>query len=191
MTTNTDDMTPEESDALISSAAEESRRLLAWIKKSREGQPARLAKARADADEARGWSLIEEPWESQITAVPAYNGDGQRTGDALTLPNITAKELWGARLAFDMLDCGDDFDRIEEVQTRYFTMTGGDTGLLFLLAMSALSTLASVVVPQMVEELEDRASNYDVRPMLAEARKKAWDGRVSELRDPSGSAGAE
>jgi hypothetical protein len=147
------------------------------IQESRADQPERLAKARVDADEARGWSLIEEPWEGQCEEIASLNTDSW-----MTLPNILAKELWGARLCFDILDCGDDFDRIDEVQARYFSTVGGDPGQMMLLAMSALSTIASLVVPQMVDEIEQRASNYDTRVMLAEARAKAWRGRVSEVR---------
>jgi hypothetical protein len=183
MTDYTDtDMTADEADAFIASAVEQSTALLARIEKSRADQPERLAKARADADEARGWSMLEETWESQITAVPAYNSDGDRTGDALTIPNLVAKELFGSRLCFDLLDCGDDDEQINAVLSRYFSMVSGDPGLAFLLFSSALTTVASVVVPQLLEELEQQASDYDVRVMLAEARAKAWNGRVNDIR---------
>jgi hypothetical protein len=182
MTTNhTDDQIVDDAmeilDRRISTAADDARALLAHIKKSRAEQPERLAKARAEADEARGWSLIEEPWEGQCQEIASLNTDSW-----MTLPNILAKELWGARLCFDILDCGDDFDRIDEVQARYFSTVDGDPGQMMLLAMSALSTIASLVVPQMIDEIEQHASNYDTRVMLAEARAKAWRGRVSELR---------
>ncbi|KKF01933.1 hypothetical protein [Mycolicibacterium obuense] len=165
----------------ISDLANEAREALNHIRKSRDEQPARLAKARADADEARGWAIIEEPWESQVTAIPAYNSDGERTGTALTVPNIAAKELFAARLAFDMLDAGDDCDQLEEVKTRYFTMLGGDTGSLFLVCMAALDTIASLVVPQLLEEIEQRGSNWTERVRLCEARAKAWQGRADKL----------
>lgn len=113
-----------------------------------------------------------------------YNSAGQPTGDAWALPSITAKELMAARLAFDMLDCGEDTDRLEDVKNRYYTELHGDTGVLFLVCMAALDTIASLIVPQMLHDLEDRASNYDARVLLAEARTKSWNGRVSELRGP-------
>lgn len=180
MTTNTDqfDAFSEESSSVLKQAHD----MIAHIEKSRAEQPQRLAKARKEADEARGWAVIEEPWADQLVALPAIDKTtGERTGNALTLPSIVAKELFGARLAFDMLDCGDDFDRIDEVQNRYFTESKGDTGLLFLVAFSALSTIASVVVPRMLDDVERHGSNYDARVLLAEARAKAWRGRVSEL----------
>lgn len=181
-------MTEHEENEILAAgmrAAEQMRARVAEIEKAKQDQPAKLAAARAAADEARGWSLIEEPWHSLISALPTYNAAGERTGDALTLPSITAKELFGARMAFDMLDAGldtEDDERIEEVKTRYFSQLNGDTGLLFLVCMAALDTIAMLIVPQMVDELETHASNYDVRVMLAEARTKSWNGRVSKIR---------
>lgn len=184
--TDIDPFSPEADRILAEglSAAERMRAMIDAIQKARDDQPERLAKARAEADEARGWSLIEEPWETLITALPAYNSEGQRTGNSLILPSVTAKELFGARLAFDMLDAGEDYDRLEAVKNRYFTELQGDTGLLFLVCMAALDTIAGHIVPQMVDELETHASNYDVRVMLAEARAKSWNGRVAELKGP-------
>jgi hypothetical protein len=173
-----DDMTPDE---ILAAGISISERLLAQaaaIEKSRDEQPARLAKARAEADEARGLSLIEEPFENHVTTISDITGSV-----TLALPNITAKETFGARLAFDILDCGDDFDRIHEVQNRYFGMVDGDPALMFLIAMSALATIASVVVPQMLDDLEERGSNYDARVMLAQARQKAWGARIDDLKD--------
>ena len=181
-------MTEHEENEIIAdsqAAVDRMRAQLDAIKKAREEQPAKLAAARAAADEARGWSLIEEPWHTLVSALPTYNAEGERTGGALTLPSITAKELFGARMAFDMLDAGldtEDDERIEEVKARYFSQLNGDTGLLFLVCMAALDTIATLIVPQMVDELETHASNYDVRVMLAEARTKSWNGRVSEIR---------
>ena len=169
-------------DRRVSEAADDARALLEHIEKSRADQPERLAKARADADEARGWALIEEPFDGQVTTIAGHNEYGGERS-LLSLPNMTAKELFGTRLCFDMIDCGDDWDRVDTVLNRYFSMANGDTGILFLLLASALSTVATLIVPQMLEEIEQQASNYDVRVMLAEARAKAWHGRVSELRE--------
>lgn len=187
-----DDLDPwgPEADDLVARAAEfassklsQARAMLAAIEKARDEQPQRLAAARTAADEARGWSLIEEPWHTLITALPTYSAEQFLRG-ALSLPSITAKELFGARLAFDMLDAGDDPDRLDAVKNRYFGELQGDTELLFLVCMAALDTVASLIVPQLLEELETHASNYDIRVMLAEARAKAWRGRVSDLTGP-------
>lgn len=174
--TTTPERTAEEADNIIAAA----RAHIAAIEAARDTQPERLAKARSEADEARGWALIEEPWSTLVSSVTSVDGRA-----SLTLPSITAKELMGARLAFDVLDAGGrDDDTLDEVQNRYFTELGGDTGVLYLVCMAALNTIADLVVPQMLEDLEARASNYDARFMLAEARAKAWNGRVSELRGP-------
>jgi hypothetical protein len=189
MTTNpTNDMTIEELDEIAESARDLLRRRIDEMEAAKTSQPERLAKARSDAEEARGWALLEEPWDDQVTALPAYNADGERTGAAITLPSITARELWGARLCFDLLDCGDDFDQVDAVIGRAFAMVHGDTGLAMILMSSALSTIATLVVPQLLDEIEHSGSNYDERVRLSEARAKAWNGRVSELRGPQDDA---
>jgi hypothetical protein len=99
-----------------------------------------------------------------------------------------ARELYGARLAFDLLDCGDHFDEIDAVIGRLFTAAGGDPGVTMVIMSAALSTTAALIVPQLLEEIEHGGSNYTERVRLCEARAKAWNGRVSELRDAEGDA---
>lgn len=178
--TDTNYYTAEESDRIIAeglSAVERMRAQIDAMQRAKAEQPERLAKARSDAEEARGWALIEEDLASQIKTMNSANGTA-----TLALPNITARELWGARLAFDLLDCGDDYDQIDAVTARLFSAANGDTGITMVIMSAALSTIASVVVPQLLEEIELGASNYDERVRLAEARAKAWNGRVSEIR---------
>jgi hypothetical protein len=38
-------------------------------------------------------------------------------------------------------------------------------------------------VPQLLDEIEQSGSNYNERVRLAEARAKAWHGRVNEIRE--------
>jgi hypothetical protein len=182
-TTEPDDLSLIEAATL--SAKDILRRRIDDMERSQEEQPARLAKARSDAEEARGWALIEEPFSDQVTSIQSVDGT-----TALTLPNITAKELWGARLCFDLLDCGDDYDQIDAVMTRLFSTVNGDTGTAFLIASAALSTIAALIVPQLLEEIEHGGSNYEERVKLAEARAKAWHARVSELRGAHDDAAA-
>jgi hypothetical protein len=85
MTTNPADMSLDD----IRRAADEAQPYVDQIRAARADQPERLAKAREDADEARGWSLLEEPWNTLISTIPANNSEGQRTGEAPALPNIT------------------------------------------------------------------------------------------------------
>lgn len=176
------EMTPDEVISAGLSVAQQMRARIDEMERDRDEQPARLAKAREDAEQARTWSQIEEPWHEQVTALRAHTGDGALTAEILALPNITAKELYGSRLAFDMLDAGEDAHRLEEVKTQFFTMVGGDPAVAFLLFASAMDIVASLVVPQLVEEIETRASNYQTRVMLAEARTKSWTARVAEIR---------
>lgn len=174
MTTNpANNMTSAE----MKSAVQLAKDILHGVQRERDEQPVRLAEARNRADEARGWALIEEPFENQVKRVGSLDGTAE-----LTLPNITAKELWGARLAFDLLDCGDDHGQIDTVLARFFSTVSGDTGTAFLIATSALTTIASVIVPQLLDEIEHGASNYNERVRLAEARAKAWHGRVDDIR---------
>lgn len=172
--TTTDNTDLEDTESAVTQA----RALIAHIEKSRDEQPARLAKARADAEEARGWALIEEPFAGQVTSIASVDGTA-----TLTLPNMEAKELWGARLCFDLLDCGDDYDQIDTVMSRLFSTVNGDTGVAFLITSAALSTIAGLVVPELLHEIEHTGSNYDERVRLAEARAKTWHGRVSEIRE--------
>lgn len=177
MTSTDTDSLGKDIDAATSAAKDILRRRIEEMERAREEQPARLAKARGEAEEARGWALIEEPFDTQVASIPTVDGT-----TALALPNIIAKELWGARLCFDLLDCGDDYDQIDAVLSRLFTTVNGDTAIAFVVATSALSTIASLVVPQLLEEIEHGASNYAERVRLAEARAKAWNGRVSEIQ---------
>ena len=162
----------------INEAARVARAYLAQLEQSRATQPERLAVAREEAEQARDWAGIEEPWHQQVTN-NIESGDGSAS---LTLPNWIGKEVYGARLAFDVLDCGDDIDRQNEVMNRYFAMVNGDTGAAMLLMWSALTTIATAVMPMMLDEIETAASNYDARVSLAEARTNAWSARVSVLR---------
>lgn len=177
MTTNPNHTEAEE-DAIIEaglSAVERMRAQIAAMEEAKAAQPERLAKARSDADEARGWSLIEEPFDAQCGEVSALNSD-----DTLKLPNMVAKELWAARLTFDLLDCdgADEFDRIDEVLSRLFSTVDGDTGTAMLIMSAALSTIAGIVVPQLLEEIEHHGSNWQARVSLAEARTNAWRDRA-------------
>jgi hypothetical protein len=177
-------MTLEELDEIAESARDLLRRRIDEMEAAKTSQPERLAKARSDAEEARGWALLEEPLDGQVKSIASIGGTA-----SLSLPNITARELWGARLAFDLVDAGDDFDQIDAVISRLFSAANGDTGIAMVIMSAALSTIASLVVPQLLEEIEHSGSNYDERVRLAEARAKAWNGRVSELRGPQDDAG--
>ncbi|MGV0699969.1 hypothetical protein [Mycolicibacter sinensis] len=165
--------------------------MIATIKQARDTQPERLAKARAEAETAADWSRIEEPFSEHVTALRAHTRNGDPTSTAIALPSMQAKVMYGVRLAFDALDCGDDADRLDKVKNDVFTMVGGDTGLAFLIFAEALETIASLVVPQLLDDLEQHGSNYDARVMLAEARVKAWSDRVGNHPSLAGDSEAD
>lgn len=181
MTTNiTDDPFSKDSDQIVAdglAAVERMREHIKHIEAEKAAQPIHLAEARSAAEEARGWALIEEPFGDQIKTMTSTDGAA-----SLALPNVLAKELWGARLAFDVLDAGDDCDEIDATIARLFSAANGDTGVTMTVMAAALSTIASLVVPQLLDEIEQHGSNWDERVRLSEARAKAWNGRVSELR---------
>ena len=160
--------------------AEQIRARLDEIDLARDAQPERLSKARAEADEARGWSLIEEPFEDQFTTVTSVDGTA-----SLALSSVTARELLGARMCFDVLDCGEDYDQIDKVIGRLLATTGGDTGVTMRILAAALSTAAVRVVPLLLNEIEQSCPNWDTRVRLCEARAKAWRDRIAEHRNPA------
>lgn len=191
--TTIDPFSPE-ADRIIAEGISANERLgamIAAVKQARDTQPERLAQARAEADVARDWAGIEEPFNQYVTALRAHTRDGDPTSTTIALPSMQAKVMYGVRLAFDALDAGEDPDLLDEVKSRYFTMTGGDTGLAFLIFAEALETIASLVVPRLLDDLERSGSNYDARVMLAEARVKAWSDRVGNHPSLAGDSGAD
>jgi len=176
--TSTENMTEDEIVAAGVSAADRLREQIKAIEHARDTQSERLAMARADAETARDWSQIEEPFSQYVTALRAHTRDGDPTSTTIALPSMQAKCMYGVRLAFDALDAGEDPNRLDEVKSDVFTMVGGDTGLALLIFAEALETIASLVVPQLLDDIERYGNNYDARVMLAEARAAAWGDRV-------------
>ncbi|MGV0837462.1 hypothetical protein [Mycolicibacterium thermoresistibile] len=162
---------------------EEKRARRATIEKASDEQRARLANARIEADEAREFSLLVEPWEAEMSALRAHTRDGRLTAETLNVPNTVATEIFGARLAFDALDCADDDtgDRLTEVLTRYSTMVRGGIDLVPLLAV-ALDTIVTGVVGELLDEIEQVGGNWETRVSLAEARTSAWRMRLDVAR---------
>jgi hypothetical protein len=173
----------------IASAAEQTREWLQHGQQSRDEQPTRLAQARTQAETERKGALAAEPWDELLSAVPTYGPDGELTG-MLALPSIDGKELFGTRLAFDLLGCCDDEDQVADTVDGYFSMVK-EPDHLFLVAFAALKVIANHVMPQMLEVIEDQASNWDVRVTLADAARNAWAGRVNDIRAYVNDAGTD
>lgn len=177
MTTNpTNDDTLDQIENESKIALDILRRRIDEMETAKRTQPERLAKARDDAEQARGWALIEEPLDGQIATLASVDGTA-----SLSMPNIMARELFGARLCFDLLDADDD--EIDAIIARLFAAANGDPGVAMVVMSAALTTIASLVVPQLLDQIERQGSDYDERVRLCEARAKAWNGRVSAIRE--------
>lgn len=164
--------------------AEQMRQRIKDIEQSRDEQPVKLAAARAAAEDARTRTLNEEPWGEAWSAIPTTDLNGELNG-MMALPSIDGKELWGARCAFDFLDANGDRERIEEVLNRYFTALDANVEHLFFVFSSALCTIAEHVMPMLLENLEEYASDYVSRYLLADAARNAWATRLhNNLADP-------
>lgn len=167
-------------DLLTASATEILRRRIEQIDRDRGHQPEFLAMARENAEAARQEALADEPWADCWAALPMTDADtGEMTG-MMALPSINGKELWGARAAFDFLDAGEDREAIEEVLSRYFSALDGNIEHLFFVFSAALCTIAEHVVPAMLEKLENEASDYTSRVLLADAAANAWRTRAAD-----------
>jgi hypothetical protein len=164
----------------VASITEALREKIDRIERSRDEQPIQIAQARAEAETARKNAIAAEPWDDLWSALPGYSPEGQLTG-MLALPSIDAKELFGTRLAFDLLGCCDDEDQVADTLNKYYAMLK-DPGHLFLVAFAALKVIANHVTPEMLRVIEDQASNWDVRVTLADAARNAWAGRVNDGR---------
>ena len=140
--------------------------------------------ARTQAETERKDALAAEPWDEMWSALPGYSSDGELTG-MMALPRIDGKELFGTRLAFDLLGCCDDEDQVADTLRKYYTMVK-DPGHTFLVAFAALDTIANHVIPEMLRIIEDQAGNWDVRVTLADAARNAWAARVNDLRAEEG-----
>jgi hypothetical protein len=175
-TDNTDEFMPDR----LESMAAQCRAQLAHIEQARDEQPARLAEAREQAERARTDAVAVEPWDSLLSAIPTVDLDGQLDG-MLSLPNVDAKELFGTRLAFDLLGCCPNKAEVDEMLKHYLWMVK-DPEHLFLIASAALRVIACRVMPGLLHIVEEQASRYDVRVNLVDAARNAWAARVNDLR---------
>jgi hypothetical protein len=189
MTTNETDLTPEQMDEALSAARVILRRRVDELEQAQAAQPARLIEARAKAEAARKQALAEEPWTDVMTGFPTYTGGGDLSG-MLPMPTIEGKELFGTRLAFDLLGCCEDEAHVKETFDEYFSMVR-EPDHLFLVAFAALDTIANHVMPALLDTLEHQASDYDSRVRLADAARNAWTARVNDLRGPTDQSAPE
>ncbi|WP_418602463.1 hypothetical protein [Mycolicibacterium sp. SCSIO 43805] len=178
----TTDHTDSTLDDTVSTATDILRRRIEEIERDRGHQPEFLEMAREEAEQARQEALKAEPWADCWNAIPTTDAETGEMIGMMSLPTIDGKELWGTRLAFDILDAGDDRSQIEEVLGRYFSALSGNTEHLFFVFSAALCTIAEHVVPAMLDKLEREASDYRSRILLADAAANAWRTRANDLR---------
>lgn len=166
-------------DAVVAAAAQArinaGRARIKAIEEAEASQPGLLAQARKRARAAREECLADpdNSWQAGIKAVPTVDpATGQMTG-MLGLPDLFKNELWGARLAFDLLSVAGDEDAVEDLLPKYLLWIK-DPAHAWLVAAAALSTIAQFVVPTMLDQIERQGSNWDARVLLAEAAENAW-----------------
>ncbi|WP_199253859.1 hypothetical protein [Mycolicibacterium mengxianglii] len=177
------DMSLEEIEEASRAARDILRRRIDEMEQAKETQPARLAEVRKQAERARTLCLSDEneTWDAMWTAVPTVGLDGEMNG-MFAMPSIDGKELWGARLAFDLLGCCADDDDVDNMMSEYFSQVR-EPEHMFLICAAALTTIASHVAPMLLEVIEKQARDYDTRVRLADAARNAWATRINEARE--------
>ncbi|CQD20018.1 hypothetical protein BN970_04595 [Mycolicibacterium conceptionense] len=121
--------------------------------------------------------MASEPWSDVITGIATVDLSGM-----FALPTINGKELFGARLAFDLLGCCAHEEQVAQKLREYFRMVG-DPAHMFLICAAALDTIASDLMPALLEMYEQKSGDYDARVRLANAARNAWAARVTDFTD--------
>ncbi|WP_064066859.1 hypothetical protein, partial [Prescottella equi] len=160
---------------------EQLQQYIAEIEAAMTSQADRLFDMRAKSLIARYEMLHVEPWAEVVKAVPGYSADGEMSG-LLGIPSITAKEMFGTRLAFDLASNAGDEQGIRDTLNEYLDIVG-DPENMMLVSTAALSTMATLVLPTLLEIVEQRGSNWDVRVNLVDAARNAWSKRVGDFED--------
>lgn len=155
---------------------------LAIIEEAKRTQPERLAEARADADDERIKALTAEPWPDAVIAIPTTDiGSGECDG-MLSMPSVGGTELFGTRLAFDLLGCCGDEEQVA-AKLREFRRMIRDPVQMVLVFAAALDTIAAEVVPALLDRYEEASGDYDARVRFANAARTAWSARVADFDD--------
>lgn len=155
---------------------------LAMIEEAKRTQSERLARARSRAEDERIKALTAEPWLDCLSTVPAVDMCSGEYSGVVSMPTVAAKELFGTRLAFDLLGCCGDEDQVA-AKLREFRKMVVDPQQLFLVCAAALDTIATDVFPTLLDRYEAASGDYDTRVRLAEAARRAWSARLGDLGD--------
>lgn len=169
----------------LNPTVEQLRSVIKHIEESRASQPERIFDLRTKIIIARDEALQAEPWSSFVTDIPAFTRDGEPAG-SMGFPTITAKEMFGTRLALEIAaEAGDD-DDIQDTLNEYFSMIR-EPDQMMLVAMAALSTMGTMVLPALFEVAEEKASNWDIRVNFADTARHTWTKRIRDF-DSDGAA---
>ena len=148
-------------------------------------QPARLAEARSRAEDDRIKAVAAEPWAEVVSGTPTTDLITGAVNGMFSMPSIEGTELFGTRLAFDLLGCCGDEDQVAEKLWEFRKMIRDSAHLVLVLA-AALDTIATDVVPALLDSYEQKSGDYDARVRLAEAAGWAWAARSADLGDGEG-----
>lgn len=177
-----DDQLIESARDILANRGDALRAMIDRIEAAKASQPERLQQMRDRTESARDASSQEEPWDDLWSALPSIDSQTGDLAGMFALPSITAKELFGTRLAFDLAAYAGDEASIDDAVNWYFSAVKS-TDHLFLIAMSALKAMALHVLPILLEIAEENASNWDVRVNLSDAARKSWEQRVGNFRE--------
>lgn len=159
------------------------------VEKSRDDQTERLFEARTKLIVARDESLQQEPWSMFCKEIQGYTADGA-PASTLSIPSITAKETFGLRLALELAsEAGDESD-VQDTVNEYFSMIR-EPDQMMLVAMSALTNLATFVMPQMYKAIEGKIGDYDMRVAFADTALMTWEKRLADFGGASAGDGID
>ena len=155
---------------------------LAIMEEAKRTQRERLAQARSRAEDERIMALAAEPWPDCGNTAPAIDiGNGEYNG-MVSMPTVAGQELFGMRLAFDLVGCCGDEEQVADKLREFRRMTGDPSHGLLVYA-AALDFIASDLYPAMLDSYEATSGDYDARVRLAEAARRAWSARLADFGD--------
>ncbi|MET8314833.1 hypothetical protein ABZU78_12000 [Rhodococcus erythropolis] len=163
----------------LSPSVEQLRSMIQRIEESRASQPERIFDLRTKIIIARDEALQAEPWSSFVTDIPAFTREGVPAG-SMGVPTITAKEMFGTRLALEIAAEAGNEDDIQDTINEYFSMIR-EPDQMMLVAMAALSTMGTMVLPALFEVAEEKASNWDIRVNFADTARHTWTKRIRDF----------
>jgi hypothetical protein len=157
------------------------RQALAMIEDEKRTQPQRLAEARSRVEDERIKAVAAEPWSDVVSGTPTNDLVTGEVNGMFAMPTVEGKELFGTRLAFDLLGCCGDDEQVAAKLHAFRKMIRDDAHLVVVFA-AALDTIASDVVPALLDTYEQKSGDYEARVRLARVARHAWAARVADLR---------